>query len=73
LPITTLQLLDIVICFRGYGKPGLLHQGVIILCDDARSHTANWTCDRLQCWESMDCSPYSPDLMPTNFYLIGPL
>ena len=76
LPIMTLQLLVVIVVgFRGNGKPGLLHQGVIILCDNARYHTANWTCDKLQCysWESTDHFPYSPDPMPTNFHLVGPL
>ena len=47
-------------------RPGLLHQGVIILRNNARCHIAAQTCDRLwrYGWEVMD---HNPDFATSGF------
>jgi hypothetical protein len=45
------------------------------LHDNSRPHTANKTNERLRNfkWEVLEHPPYSPDLVPSDFYLFGPL
>jgi hypothetical protein len=42
---------------------------------NARSHTANLTCNQLQCydWEVRDHPPYAPNLMFYDFHQFGSL
>ncbi|GBO11357.1 Mariner Mos1 transposase [Araneus ventricosus] len=49
--------------------------GVIILHDNARPHTANAVKTTLQQfrWETLEHLPYSPDLSPCDFHVCGPL
>jgi histone-lysine N-methyltransferase SETMAR len=55
-------------------RPGLLQRGVVLLHDNARSHTVNCTLELLwrYNWEVLDYPPYSPDLAPSDFHLFGP-
>ena len=48
---------------------------VVILHDNARPHVAIRTADKLRSfhWESLDHPPYSPDLVPSDFHVFGPL
>jgi hypothetical protein len=45
------------------------------LHDNARPHTPNKINETLRNfkWEVLEHSPYSPDLAPRNFHLLGPL
>jgi histone-lysine N-methyltransferase SETMAR len=56
-------------------RPGLLRQGVVLLHDNARPHTASSTRKLLQRfkWEVLEHPPYSPDLAPSDYHLFGPL
>jgi len=56
-------------------RRGLLTEGVILLHDNARPHTAQLTKEKLQKlrWEILPHPPYSPDLAPSDFHLFGPL
>jgi len=56
-------------------RPGWLCLDIIILHNNARPHTANLTCDWLQCcsWEVTDLPPYTTNLTPGDFHLFGPL
>lgn len=56
-------------------RPGLLSDGVLLLHDNARPHTANVTTQVLGKWrwEVLPHPPYSPDLSPCDFHLFGPL
>jgi histone-lysine N-methyltransferase SETMAR len=53
---------------------GQLARGVLLHHDNARPHTARATQERIQelQWE-LEYPPYSPDLAPSDFHLIGPL
>jgi histone-lysine N-methyltransferase SETMAR len=55
--------------------PGQLARGVLLHHDNARPHTAPATQDRIQelQWELLEHLPYSPDLAPSDFHLLGPL
>jgi hypothetical protein len=46
----------------------MLSQGVVMLCDNARPHTAAATQDLIAIfrWEQFDHAPYSPDLVPSD-------
>jgi hypothetical protein len=48
----------------------MLSQGVVMLHDNARPHTATATQDLITTfgWEQFDHSPYSPDLAPNDFH-----
>ena len=55
--------------------PGFLSKGVTLLHDNARPHTAELpraTINKLV-WEILPHPPYSPDLAPSDFHLVGPL
>ena len=51
--------------------PGVL----LLLHDNARPHSANQTTVMLRSfkWEVLQHPPYSPDLTPSDFHLLGPL
>ena len=56
-------------------RRGSLTQGVLLLHDNARAHTAQLTINTiLQLnWEVLEHPAYSPDLTPSDFHLFGPL
>ena len=47
----------------------------ILLYDNARPHTTNLVKDKLQIfgWETLQHSPYSPDLSPCDVHIFGDL
>jgi hypothetical protein len=49
----------------------MLSQGVVMLHDNARPHTASATQDLITTfgWEQFDHPPYSPDLAPSDFHV----
>ena len=54
---------------------GLLSKGVLLLHDNARPHTAAHTAEmflKLK-FEIVARPPYSPDLVPPDYYSFGPL
>ncbi|GBM35560.1 Histone-lysine N-methyltransferase SETMAR [Araneus ventricosus] len=53
----------------------MLSNGVILLHDNARPHTANAVKTTLQQfrWETLEHPPYSPDLSPCDFHVFGAL
>ena len=55
--------------------PGMLSDGIILLHDNERPHTANLMRDNLQGfgWETLQHPPYSPDLSPCDFNIFGDL
>ncbi|GFT45434.1 mariner Mos1 transposase [Trichonephila clavipes] len=56
-------------------SPGLLTEGVILLHDNARTHVSIVTqieLDKFK-WETLDYTPYSPDMSPCDFHVFGPL
>ena len=52
-----------------------LTQGVLLLHDNARPHTAHPTINTIRQlnWEVLEHTAYSPDLAPSDFRLFGPL
>jgi hypothetical protein len=54
---------------------GRLSQGVLLLHDSARPHSAARTKETLQelKYEALDHLTYSPDIAPPDFHLFGPL
>jgi histone-lysine N-methyltransferase SETMAR len=54
-------------------RAGQLARGVLFLHDNARPHTARATEERIQelQWELLEHPPYSPDLDPYDFRLLG--
>jgi len=56
-------------------RRGRLTQGVLLLHDNARRHTAHLTINTILPlnWEVLEHPAYSPDLAPSDFYLFGPL
>ncbi|GFU64270.1 mariner Mos1 transposase [Trichonephila clavipes] len=54
-------------------RPGMLTNGVILLHDDARPHTANAVKTTLQqvWWEMLEHPQYSPDHSPCGFHVLG--
>ena len=56
-------------------RRGLLSEGVLLLHDNARPHTAAHTIQTLQKlhFEVLEHPPYSPDLAPSDYHLFGPL
>ena len=53
----------------------LLSRGIILLHDNARSHSAAKTVEALQQlnFEILEYPLYSPDLAPSDFHLFGPM
>jgi hypothetical protein len=49
----------------------MLSQGVVMLHDNARPHTAATTQDLITTfgWEQFNHPPYSPDLAPRDFHV----
>ncbi|KAK8406892.1 hypothetical protein O3P69_007447 [Scylla paramamosain] len=56
-------------------RRGLLSEGVLLLHDNARPHTAVHTINILQelHFEVLEHPVYSPDLAPSDYHLFGPL
>lgn len=56
-------------------RRGRLSEGVVLLHDNARPHTAALTVETLQKlkFEVLAHPPYSPDLAPSDYHLFGPL
>ena len=56
-------------------RRGKLSQGVVLLHDIARPHTAHLTINTFQKinWEFLEHPAHSPDLAPFDFHLFGPL
>ncbi|KAK8406844.1 hypothetical protein O3P69_007418 [Scylla paramamosain] len=56
-------------------RRGLLSEGVLLLHDNARPHTAVHTINTLQelHFEVLEHPAYSPDLAPSDYHLFGPL
>jgi histone-lysine N-methyltransferase SETMAR len=56
-------------------RPGQLARGVLLHHDNARPHTARATQEIIQELqrELLEHPPYSPDLVPSDFHLFGPL
>ena len=52
-------------------RPGMLSDGIILLHDNARPHTANLVRDKLQRfdWETLQHPPYRPNLSPCDFHI----
>lgn len=52
-------------------RRGMLSNGIVLLHDNARPHTANdtQTLVRQFRWEQFDHPPYSPDLAPSDYHL----
>lgn len=50
----------------------MLTNGVLLLYDNARPHTAAWTQDLVDSfgWDVIDHLPYNPDLAPNDFHLL---
>jgi histone-lysine N-methyltransferase SETMAR len=46
----------------------MLSQGVVMLHDNARPHTAAVTIDLIAIFGREQFNPYSPDLMPSDFH-----
>jgi len=49
-------------------RRGMLSQGVVMIHDNARPHTLQNLITTFG-WEQFDHPPYSPDLVPSDFYL----
>ena len=56
-------------------RRGSLRQGILLLHDNARPHTARLTINTIRQlnWEILDHPAYIPDLAPSDFHLFGPL
>ncbi|PNF26278.1 hypothetical protein B7P43_G02687, partial [Cryptotermes secundus] len=56
-------------------RPGMLPNGINLLHDNARPHTANSVRNTVQRfgWEVLQHPPYSPDLSPCDFHIFGDL
>ena len=55
--------------------PEMLSDGIFLLHDNARPHTANLVRDKLQGfgWETLKYPPYSPDISPCDVHIFGDL
>ena len=53
----------------------MLSDGIILLHDNSRPHTANLVGNKLQkfCWETLQHPPYSGHLSPCDFHIFGDL
>ena len=56
-------------------RPEMLSNGIILLHDNARPHTASLMRDKLQRfgWETLQHPPYSPGLSPCDIHIFGDL
>jgi len=56
-------------------RRGKLSKEILLLHDNARPHTAAHTLKTLKQlqWEAMEHPAYSPNLVPSDFHLFGPL
>jgi transposase len=56
-------------------RPGMISNGIVLLHDNARPHTANSVKNMLQrfIWEVLHHPPYSPDFSSCDFHIIGDL
>jgi len=56
-------------------RRGRLTQGVLLLHDNARPHTAHLTINTIRQlnWEVLEHTAYSPDLAPSDFHMFGTL
>ena len=56
-------------------RKGLLTQGVILLHDNARPHTARLTLETVKHLglEVLPHPPYSPNVAPSDYHLFGPM
>jgi len=56
-------------------RPGQLLKGIVLLHDNARPHTAAHTVETLQKlkFQVLVHPPYSPDLVPSDYHVFGPL
>ena len=56
-------------------RRGIQEQGVLLLHDNARTHTAHLTINTIRQMnrEVLEHPAYSPDLVPSDFHLFGPL
>ena len=54
-------------------RPGMLSDGIIVLHDNARPHTASLVRDKIKRfgWETLQHPPYSLDLSPCDFRIFG--
>ena len=54
-------------------RPGMLSDGIMLLHDNTRPHTANLVRDKLQRLrlEILEHPPYSSDLSPCDFHIFG--
>ena len=70
--VDTLQKLRCAIKSK---RPEMLSDGILLLHDNARPHTANLVRDKLQIfgWETLQHPPYSPDISPCDFHIFGNL
>ncbi|GFW15320.1 mariner Mos1 transposase [Trichonephila clavipes] len=63
------------LCRSIKNRQGLLTDGVVLLHDNARPHVSRVTqveLDKFK-WETLDHPPYSPDMSPSDFHVLGPL
>ena len=56
-------------------RPGILSNGIMLVINYARLHTANLVRDKLQRfgWETLQHPQHSPDLSPCDFHIFGDL
>ncbi|GFR85266.1 histone-lysine N-methyltransferase SETMAR [Elysia marginata] len=69
---STVECLRDAICSK---RPGLLRRAVVLLHDNATSHSANLTQQWMQRygWETIPYPAHNPDLTPSDFHLLGHL
>ncbi|GBO05744.1 hypothetical protein AVEN_69862-1 [Araneus ventricosus] len=56
-------------------RSGMFSSGVVLLYDNALPHTATRILNKLRKfgWTVLEHQPYSPDLSPCDFHIVGPL
>jgi hypothetical protein len=56
-------------------RPGQLAWGVLLHHDNVRMHASRATQERVQelQWELLEHPPYSPDMVPSDIHLFGPI
>ena len=67
--------LRLLLCAIKSNRPGMQSDGIILLLDNARHHTANMVSDKLQRfgWETLQHLQYSPELSPCDFQIFSDL